>query len=94
MNLGKLNEENLHNYKVALEYYQKAKPIYTKSHNGQYDAYFDGRIQFCKDKLEEEKKSKSHARIAQYQVYVPKVISVCNKCNKYLLRLCFVSFKN
>ena len=51
MNLGKLNEENLHNYKAALEYYQKAKPIYTKSHNGQYDAYFDGRIQFCKDKL-------------------------------------------
>ena len=51
MNLGKLNEENLHNYKAALEYYQKAKPIYTKSHNGQYDAYFDGRIKFCKDKI-------------------------------------------
>ena len=51
INLGKLNEKNLHNYKAALEYYQKAKPIYTKTHNGLYDAYFDGRIQFCKDKL-------------------------------------------
>merc|ERR1712167_280105 len=46
MNLGRLNEENLHNYKAALEYYQKAKPIYTKSHNGQYDAAFDERIKF------------------------------------------------
>ena len=51
MNLGKLCEK-LEQYQTALEYYEKAKPIYSKSHNGQYDAYFDERIEFCKNAME------------------------------------------
>ena len=51
MNLGKLCEK-LEQYQTALEYYEKAKPIYSRSHNGQYDAYFDGRIEFCKNAME------------------------------------------